>query len=382
MVCFTQIMPFCYQKTLGSGILICRRKRRRRINLYTKRGNDLVNALLFIALFWWALFLFCFIRDRSRYRNCFLLFFALGSGYLAISYYAGEYQITVLLVTAWILSAVILIVPFFLICNGIVMFRREGHSLANLLSLALGITVGAGELATFIFLLGPGVAENSELLERHIAQISIASAVISISVIYFSVVFVIFMIYSLFLQIIPHKRDFDYVVIHGAGLLDGSRVSKLLADRIDKAIMIYHKDPSPPILIPSGGRGSDEEVSEAEAMKQYMIEKGIPADRILMEDQSTTTYENLLYSKALIDEREGRKYTALVTSNYHVYRALRYCRKVGLECTGIGSRVAFYYWPSALIREFIAVHAEKKHFLYLMAGWIICAAPVLLLMLG
>ena len=69
---------------------------------------------------------------------------------------------------------------------------------------------------------------------------------------------------------------------------------------------------------------------------------------------------------------EGRKYTTLVTSNYHVYRALRYCRKIGHDCTGIGSHVAFYYWPSALIREFVAIHSEKKHFIMLVAGWVLC----------
>ena len=79
-----------------------------------------------------------------------------------------------------------------------------------------------------------------------------------------------------------------------------------------------------------------------------------------------------------IDSQTGSKYTALVTSNYHVYRALRYCRKIGLKCTGIGSHVAFYYWPSALIREFIAVHAEKKHLIYLIVGWILFMLPLFL----
>jgi uncharacterized SAM-binding protein YcdF (DUF218 family) len=88
-----------------------------------------------------------------------------------------------------------------------------------------------------------------------------------------------------------------------------------------------------------------------------------------MEDKSATTLENLKFSKEIIDSREGRKYTALVTSNYHVYRALRYCRRVGLKCKGIGSHVAFYYWPSALIREFIAVHSEKKHAIFFALGW-------------
>jgi uncharacterized SAM-binding protein YcdF (DUF218 family) len=110
---------------------------------------------------------------------------------------------------------------------------------------------------------------------------------------------------------------------------------------------------------------------EAAAMAAYLREKGIPEDRIIMEDRSATTMENLQFSKKIIDERKGGRYTALVTSNYHVYRALRYCRKIGLECTGIGSRVAMYYWPSALIREYIAVHAERKHLLTFLAGWIL-----------
>ena len=186
------------------------------------------------------------------------------------------------------------------------------------------------------------------------------------------------MIYCVFLQIIPRKRDFDYVIIHGAGLLEGDRISKLLADRLDKAIEVYHKDPTPPILIPSGGKGSDEKLSEAEAMEKYLLEKGIPAHMIIKEDKSATTYENLEFSKAIIDSFEGPKYTALVTSNYHVYRALRYCRKIKMKCVGIGSHVAFYYWPSALIREFIAVHSEKKHLIMFIVGWLLFVLPPVL----
>jgi uncharacterized SAM-binding protein YcdF (DUF218 family) len=258
------------------------------------------------------------------------------------------------------------------------MMKREGRSLANMLSLALGLLVGFGELATFIVVLLPSISDYYIPYEKTIDGIGYASILISITVIYLSVVFVIFMIYSLFLQIIPRKKDFDYVIIHGAGLLEGNRVSKLLSDRLDKAIAVYHKDPTPPILIPSGGKGSDEKVSEAEAMADYLIQKGIPEDMIIKEDQSATTFENLKNSKEIIDSRPGNKYTALVTSNYHVYRALRYCRKVGLKCTGIGSHVAFYYWPSALIREFIAVHAEKKHLLILVIGWLLCIAPIII----
>ena len=154
-------------------------------------------------------------------------------------------------------------------------------------------------------------------------------------------------------------------------------MSKLLRDRLDKAVEVYRSDPSPTVLIPSGGQGPDETISEAEAMERYLLSKGIPEKDIIREDRSTSTMENLRFSKEIIDSREGRKYTALVTSNYHVYRALRYCRKIGLKCTGIGSHVAFYYWPSALIREYIAIHTEPKHAVLLILGWLLSIAPVL-----
>jgi uncharacterized SAM-binding protein YcdF (DUF218 family) len=263
-----------------------------------------------------------------------------------------------------------MIVPFFLIHNGIVMIRNEGRCAAHLLSLALGIAILVGEILTaynvVIYSMEYGLEAHGVYYH---STAYLVTTLIAVTVIYGSVSFLIFMIYSVFLMIIPRSKDFDYVIIHGAGLIDGDKVSRLLKERLDKAILVYRKDPSPTKLIPSGGKGSDEKLSEAEAMKKYLLEQGIPESDIIMEDQSATTLENLRFSKNIIESREGRKYTALVTSNYHVYRALRYCRKVGLKCKGIGSHVAFYYWPSALIREFIAVHSEKKHAVLFALGW-------------
>lgn len=106
--------------------------------------------------------------------------------------------------------------------------------------------IGIGEIATFIFVLLTG----SQVVDRwsgFLSHISQGLFFISISVIYVSLVFVSFMFYCLFLQIIPHKRDFDYVIIHGSGLHKDGTVTQLLKDRCDKAIEVYRKDPSPPI---------------------------------------------------------------------------------------------------------------------------------------
>ena len=329
-----------------------------------------------VSLFCWAFIVFAFSRDRSRYRNCYFLFIALVSLVPFLLSLSGPYVGEAAAVMINVVLLALLIVPFFLIHNGIVMIRREGRHLSQLLSLALGILILVGE-AAFVIAMIEAPAKESYDRSPWILICMLFSA----TVIYGSVSFLIFMIYTLFLQIIPIKKDFDYVIIHGAGLLNGQRVSKLLKDRLDKAIEVYRKDPTPPKLIPSGGQGSDETISEAEAMKAYLMEQGIPENDILLENESKTTYENLLNSKKIMDIIEGRKYTALVTSNYHVYRALRYCRKIGLQCNGIGSHVALYYWPSALIREFIAIHAEKKHAVLFFAGWIACMVSLVIVFL-
>lgn len=331
------------------------------------------------AVGFWALFYYAFHKDRSRYRNCYLLFLALlGTVPFVLSLF-GDNMGSALLFLVSATLIVLLIVPFFLIHNGVVMIRREGRQPAHLLSLALGVVILIGEAATAAIVIRYSTTTTLDGTFWRSGWF-VAGSLVSVTVIYGSMAFLIFLIYTVFLQIIPRKRDFDYVIIHGAGLLHGDQLSKLLRDRVDKAIRVYRKDPTPPKLIPSGGKGGDETISEAEAMRRYLVQQGIPESDILMEDRSATTLENLRFSKQILDGREGRKYTALVTSNYHVYRALRYCRRIGLHCTGIGSRVAFYYWPSALIREFIAIHTEKKHALLFVLGWLACIALVLLIL--
>lgn len=335
------------------------------------------------AIICWILFRISFARDRSRYRNCYLLFICILSLIPFLLSLPSPLKLPIIMGISNLIIIGLLIVPFFLIHNGIVMIKKEGRSLPQLLSLGLGIAILIGELASIGIVITYIFSDTLNLTNAYLTSALFAvEFIIAISVFYGSMSFLIYMIYVLFLQIIPRKKDFDFVIIHGAGLLDSDKVSKLLQDRLDKAIEVYRKDPTPPKLIPSGGKGSDESISEAEAMTRYLVSKGIPESDIIMEDASTTTYENLKFSKKILDRYEGRKYTALVTSNYHVYRALRYCRKVGLKCTGIGSHVAFYYWPSAMIREYIAIHAEKKHAVIFVIGWLLCMAPFLIVLLS
>ncbi|MDO4617359.1 MAG: YdcF family protein [Lachnospiraceae bacterium] len=324
------------------------------------------------ALILWGILSYSIHKDRSRYRNCSLFMITVLFTLPVIVHLAGPYSRPVRVFLLFLILLGILLVPVFLIANGVVMLRREGHSFKNLLSLFLGIVVELGEISSLLFAIGLlRIYDGRPDSIFSSGRLPLILLLISLSVVYFSMSFLSFACYSLFLEIIPRKRDFDYVIIHGSGLIGGDKISKLLSDRLDKAIEVYHKDPTPPILIPSGGKGSDEAISEGEAMAEYLIEHGIPEDHVIAECTSKTTRENLINSKKIIDERPGEHYTALVTSNYHVFRALRYCRSIGFTCTGIGAHVAGYYWPSALIREYAAIHSKGKQLILLLAPWIV-----------
>ena len=333
------------------------------------------NILFILPFLFLILFIVSFIKDRSKYRNSYYLFFTI--------IFTLELLIVKDMININILFSITLIMllflPFFLVINGIIMIKREGHGIAHLLSLALGLIIGFGEISTFIAVLTPEIVGSKLNDLSNLFTINRISMFFSISIMYISITFVVFVLYCLFLQILPKKRNFNYIIVLGSGLIDGEKVPKLLSDRIDKAIQIYKKSLVPSKIVLSGGQGSDEKISEAEAMKRYCIEKGIPDEDLIKEDKSTTTYENLNNSKAIINSRSGVKNIILVTSNYHVYRALRYSRKIKMNCNGVGSHVAFYYWPSALIREYIAIHAEKKHLIILILGWLLCIILVFLM---
>ena len=230
--------------------------------------------------------------------------------------------------------------------------------------------MGIGEIATVLYVLGLSGFAGFESL-------GLWNLFLVFTVFYFSCLVLSFVIYSVFIQHMPHRMTFNYVIIHGAGLAGGETLTKLLSNRVDKAIEIYEKCKVKPMIIPSGGKGDDEKISEAQAMKNYLLENGVPEESIILEDESTTTEENLKNSKTIIDSREGKKRTALISSNYHIYRCLKLAKKIGLDCIGIGAKVAPYYWPSALIREFVAVFLTKSFFIWAMIGYLLFTGPVL-----
>ena len=297
----------------------------------------------------WGLTIALTLLRPQRYLNSMLLVLSLLTTMVfTVGFFGHETGSHVLLACFLLIMLMLLLVPLLLIINGVQMIRRESVSPAHLLSLGLGVAVGIGEIAAVVYVLGLSGTIGA-------GHWNLWVLLIAATVFYFSFLVLCFVLYSVFIQIMPHRMNFDYVM----------------------AIQIYGKCAKKPFIIPSGGQGSDERVSEARAMSDYLIAHGIPADHILLEDRSTTTRENLLYSRQIIDNRQSSGRVALVSSNYHIYRCLLLARDVGLKCTGIGADVALYFWPSALIREFIAVFVSKRFFPWAILGYLLFISPII-----
>ena len=158
--------------------------------------------------------------------------------------------------------------------------------------------------------------------------------------------------------------DLDYVIVLGCKIRPDGTLYPLIRARVDRAIRFLRAQAAATgkraVLVPSGGKGEDEPISEADAMARYMREQGIPEEQILVENRSRTTVENLQFSRQLIERRRKGNKVAFSTSNYHVYRGGILAAESGWNIDGMGSRTKWYFWPNAFLREFIGLLAASR----------------------
>lgn len=330
-----------------------------------------------------VLFVYSFIKEPRQFRNALFLFAALAWSSILLVLRLNNFILGLILVT------LVLLTPFltigFLLINTIVVVKNNGFSLTSMLPFLM-----AGFLVLLIA--SPTIVNYFDPDVRHI--IVFVLGLFTLEGLWFSFTFMALLFYSWVYRLLPRRRQYDYIIIHGAGL-DGPRPTPLLAGRIDKALELWNKQHQHGKFVVSGGQGADEIVSEAQAMRDYLLEKGVSADAILMEDKSTTTWENLRYSLAIINADRATGVgatsaatvasrdvttaasdastsdasgtaasrddftTAVVTSDFHVFRCAEYAHNLGIKADGIGSHTKGWYWPTAFIREFIAI--TKAH---------------------
>ena len=146
------------------------------------------------------------------------------------------------------------------------------------------------------------------------------------------------------------------VVVLGCQVL-GDRPSTALRGRLDTAYAYLKENPGARAVL-SGGKGSNENISEAQCMFNYLTEKGISAERLFMEDKSTSTDENIRFSKKIIDENGLDQNIAIITDWYHEFRASVICDRNGINSGSIPSSIPTYITASLVTREMIAIPYE------------------------
>ncbi|MBP2057948.1 uncharacterized SAM-binding protein YcdF (DUF218 family) [Lactobacillus colini] len=233
----------------------------------------------------------------------------------------------------------IIIVMF--VYNGIKIIFKEGNHWTNYLSLGFGIFL-------IFFIFGyPNIVGRIYIND----WVTYIYAFIILSTLYILYIMVMY-IFTAWVNLINRRHPhLNYVVVLGAGLINGDQVSPLLANRIKRGVEIMKKNPGSKIIL-SGGQGKNELIPEAAAMATYAKQTlGISDKEMILEKKSRTTNENIKFSHQLMPA--DAKF-CLVTNSYHVYRALVLAKKQGLKCIGYGAKTKWYFTLNAFIREFIA----------------------------
>lgn len=245
-----------------------------------------------------------------------------------------------------------------LLISNLFLLKREGVHLRNVFAIVISVLLVAGIIFLYFadkkLNADPGKAFVSELLLNVYSAFYIYVECMIIGAIAADIIAAVHM----------PKYDKDFIVILGCGIRKDGTPTPLLRGRIDKAIEFYKnqlelaaKDAT---FITSGGKGSDECLSESACMRNYLLEQGIPADKIIEENRSTTTFENFKFSKEIIFRRDPNAKIVFSTSKFHVFRSGLYGRRVKTKAVGIGADTKWYYWPNASVREFLGLIIEHR----------------------
>ena len=258
----------------------------------------------------------------------------------------------------------ILVLSLYSIITNIILIKKETFDLKKMLGIFLGFFCLLGILSsqTVYYMITRILIGTNRLFLKKVVEVCL-NATLSY--------FYTLIIATLYCNIkaarhIPNY-DKDFVIILGSKINDDGTLPPLLKSRVDKAIEFgnnqYQSTKKDIYYVPSGGQGLDEVMAEANAIKNYLIENGIKKNKIIIEDKSTSTYENMKFSKIKIDEIKKEPRICFSTTNYHVFRSGVIANNLGIECEGMGSKTKWYFYTNALIREFIAniVQEKKSH---------------------
>jgi len=246
--------------------------------------------------------------------------------------------------------------------SNVQLVRHEGFRPMNLLGFFLGVVMMGGIVALY-------------WLNNHLVYDSLTTYFVSIFVtIAFAFVYSYFecMLLSTILCAILSTRykppyDLDYIIILGCAIRSDGTPTPLLKGRAERALSFEREQfaltGKHAKFVPSGGQGSDESISEAASMKRWLTEQGVPAEQIVEENRSVNTYQNMAFSKQVIEADAGQTEGVQIgfsTTNYHVFRGYTLANRVKMKVRGLSAKTKLYFFPNAFIREFIGLLWEQK----------------------
>ena len=317
-------------------------------NIYEYRNIRLLGLIIFISVVF-ILNLYVFIIDLlNNYHSSFY------NTILNIRESSTIFSIFML--------PIAIITSILVTISNILLIKNEGKTWKNMLGIIFG---GFLCIGTILFVLLGSSSTNINNTSTII--INIICYISSIGIAYLECILFGTIILGYVSAIHIPKFDKDYIIILGCKIKSDGTLTPLLKARVDRAIefarLQKENTDKDIIYIPSGGKGKDEVISEAQAMKNYLIDQGVKEKYILLEDKSRNTFENIKFSYKIIQKKMKNPNIAFSTTNYHVFRAGTIASKQNIKIEGIGAKTRTYYWINAFIREFVAtiVFEKDKH---------------------
>ncbi len=255
-------------------------------------------------------------------------------------------------------SPMILIFAVLMVISNVELLRHERKRLANVLGILISLVMVTGAALIIFF-----STRNFSGSEMEVRIHDTVWNVVGTVYVYFECILLGSVICGLRAVKMTVDPVQDFLVILGCRFRKDGTLTPLLKGRVDRAIAFWkdqkEKTGKTAVFVPSGGQGPDESMPEAQAMRRYLLDQGVPDELILAEDQSKNTFQNMAFSKKLIDGRKTERRVAFSTTNYHVFRGGVWANLAGLKAEGIGSSTKWWFWPNAFMRECIGLFVNR-----------------------
>jgi uncharacterized SAM-binding protein YcdF (DUF218 family) len=252
----------------------------------------------------------------------------------------------------------LLIFSLALIVSNLSLIRHEGFRPVNVLGVVLALLLLGGEVLIF------GLDFYATGSQTEVMLHDMLTNFLAAVYLYFECMMLGTMVADAIAARYEPEKNKDFLIVLGCAIRRDGTPTPLLRGRLERALAFARAQEAEtgraPVFVLSGGQGADEIVSEAECMRRWLAEQGVPEARMRLEDRSTDTAENMAFSKAIILEEKPDAVVAFSTTNYHVFRSGLKARRVKLKALGMGCRSKWYFWPNAAVREFVGLLTQHR----------------------